>query len=140
MAELGLHVQFMMDANAIEDALPCFAYWRLPIVIDLMGNVDAARGANQPGVQLFCRLLAEVRIWVKLSGAHRISNAIRTIPMRALSMKRLSQPIRSGDLARTAALAAENRPDVAIRSTLQRLTRTQHCEENLVTIPRGFMV
>lgn len=73
MAELGLHVQFMMDANALEDALPYFANWRLPIVIDHMGNVDAARGVNQPGVQLMCRLLAEGTIWVKLSGAYRIS-------------------------------------------------------------------
>lgn len=80
MAELGLHVQFMMDANALADALPCFANWRLPIVIDHMGNIDAARGANQPGVQLMCTLLAEGRIWVKLSGAYRISKRYPDYP------------------------------------------------------------
>ena len=80
MAELGLHVQFMMDANALQDALPYFAGWRLPIMIDHMGNVDAARGVNQPGVRLMCKLLAEGRIWVKLSGAYRISQRYPDYP------------------------------------------------------------
>jgi len=80
MAELGLHVQFMMDANGLQDALPYFAGWRLPIMIDHMGNVDAARGVNQPGVRLMCKLLAEGRIWVKLSGAYRISQRYPDYP------------------------------------------------------------
>lgn len=73
MAEFGLHAQFMMDANALDTALPYFKDWRLPVVIDHMGNVDAALGAGQPAVQLMCKLLAEGRIWVKVSGQYRIS-------------------------------------------------------------------
>ena len=73
MTDLGLHAQFMMDANALDSALPFFKNWKLPIVLDHMGNVDGTRGANQPGVQQMCRLLAEGRIWVKLSGAYRVS-------------------------------------------------------------------
>ena len=73
MADLGLHAQFMMDANALDSALPFFKNWRLPIVIDHMGNVDGRLGANQPGVQQMCKLLAEGKIWVKVSGAYRVS-------------------------------------------------------------------
>lgn len=73
MAELGLHAQFMMDANALDSALPFFKHWKLPIVLDHMGNVDGKLGANQPGVQHMCKLLAEGKIWVKISGVYRVS-------------------------------------------------------------------
>lgn len=80
MAELGLHAQFMMDANAIDSALPFFKHWNLPIVLDHMGNVDGKLGANQPGVQHMCRLLAEGKIWVKVSGAYRVSEQYPDYP------------------------------------------------------------
>ncbi len=73
MADLGLHAQFMMDANALDSALPFFKNWKLPIVLDHMGNVDGKLGASQPGVQQMCRLLAEGKIWVKVSGCYRVS-------------------------------------------------------------------
>jgi 2-pyrone-4,6-dicarboxylate lactonase len=73
MADLGLHVQFMMDAAAIEDALPHLADWKLPVVLDHMGHLHAHEGVNQPGFQTMLKLLAEGRIWVKVSGAYRIS-------------------------------------------------------------------
>lgn len=73
MSELGLHAQFMMDANALDSALPFFDQCEMPIVIDHMGNIDAALGAGQRGVLQMCRLLAEGRIWVKVSAAYRIS-------------------------------------------------------------------
>jgi 2-pyrone-4,6-dicarboxylate lactonase len=80
MADLGLHVQFMMDVNFLEDAVPYFEGWRLPIVIDHMGNIDAISGLNQPGFQLLCKLLAEGRLWVKVSGAYRISTRYPDYP------------------------------------------------------------
>lgn len=80
MADLGLHAQFMMDANAIDSALPFFKHWKLPVVIDHMGNVDGKLGANQPGVQQMCRLLAEGKIWVKVSGAYRVSEQYPDYP------------------------------------------------------------
>lgn len=73
MKDFGFHVQFMMDADALDGALPFLKDWHAPIVIDHMGNVDASRGAEQPGVRQMCRLLAQGRIWVKVSGAYRIS-------------------------------------------------------------------
>jgi predicted TIM-barrel fold metal-dependent hydrolase len=80
MAELGLHAQFMMDANALDSALPFFKNWKLPVVIDHMGNVDGALGADQPGVQHMCNLLAEGRIWVKVSGSYRVSTQYPDYP------------------------------------------------------------
>ncbi|MGV3627406.1 MAG: amidohydrolase family protein [Betaproteobacteria bacterium] len=80
MADLGLHAQFMMDANALDSALPFFKHWKLPVVIDHMGNVDGKLGANQPGVQQMCRLLAEGKIWVKVSGAYRVSEQYPDYP------------------------------------------------------------
>jgi predicted TIM-barrel fold metal-dependent hydrolase len=73
MADLGLNAQFMMDANELDQVMHYFRDWKLPVVLDHMGNIDATLGVNQPGVQAMCRLLAEGRIWVKVSGAYRIS-------------------------------------------------------------------
>lgn len=80
MADLGLHAQFMMDANALDSAMPFFQNWKPPVVIDHMGNIDAAAGIAQPAVRHMCRLLAEGRIWVKVSAAYRISAAYPDYP------------------------------------------------------------
>jgi len=80
MADLGLHAQFMMDANALDSAMPFFKDWKLPIVLDHMGNVDGTKGPDQPGVRQMCRLLAEGRIWVKLSGTYRVSTQYPDYP------------------------------------------------------------
>lgn len=80
MADLGLHAQFMMDVSALDEALPYFKNWKLPVMIDHMGNVDAAKGVNQPGFQLLCRQLAEGKLWVKVSGAYRISKQYPDYP------------------------------------------------------------
>jgi 2-pyrone-4,6-dicarboxylate lactonase len=80
MAEIGLHVQFMMDVNALEEALPYFTDWRLPVVLDHMGNIDASKGVNQPGFQLLLKQLAAGKVWVKLSGAYRISKRYPDYP------------------------------------------------------------
>ncbi|MBI4203439.1 MAG: amidohydrolase family protein [Betaproteobacteria bacterium] len=80
MADLNLHAQFMMDVNYLQDAVPYFEDWRLPVVVDHMGNIDAASGVKQPGFQLLCKLLAEGRLWVKVSGAYRISKRYPDYP------------------------------------------------------------
>jgi predicted TIM-barrel fold metal-dependent hydrolase len=80
MADLGLIAQFMMDANALDSAMPFFKNWKLPIVLDHMGNVDGKLGVNQPGVQQMCRLLGEGKIWVKVSGSYRVSTQYPDYP------------------------------------------------------------
>jgi 2-pyrone-4,6-dicarboxylate lactonase len=80
MADLGLHAQFMMDANALDSAMPYFKNWKLPVMLDHMGNIDARHGVSQPGVQQMVRLLGEGKIWVKVSGAYRISTQYPDYP------------------------------------------------------------
>lgn len=74
MADLGLHVQMLIDSRDLPDVMPSFRNWTLPIVVDHMGQTAAVNGIDNPGFQAMRRLLAEGRIWVKLSGAYRISN------------------------------------------------------------------
>jgi predicted TIM-barrel fold metal-dependent hydrolase len=80
MAEVGLHAQFMMDVNFLDDAVPCFKNWTSPVVLDHMGSVDAALGVDQAGFKMMCGLLAEGKLWVKLSGAYRISKRYPDYP------------------------------------------------------------
>ncbi|MGQ0524489.1 MAG: amidohydrolase family protein [Betaproteobacteria bacterium] len=80
MAEFGLHAQFMMDVNFLEDAVPYFSGLTLPIVLDHMGSIDAALEVDQPGFELTCRLLAQGKLWVKVSGAYRISKRYPDYP------------------------------------------------------------
>lgn len=46
---------------------------RLPVVIDHMARVDLAQGLDGPDVRSLLRLLDSGRVWVKLSGADRLS-------------------------------------------------------------------
>ena len=40
MAELGLHVQFFMDARALPDLMPRLKNWKLPVVLDHFGSTS----------------------------------------------------------------------------------------------------
>ncbi|MDH3288302.1 MAG: amidohydrolase family protein [Betaproteobacteria bacterium] len=73
MAELGLHVQFFMDARGLPDLMPLLKGWNLPVVLDHFGSTKAAEGTAAPGFQTLRRFLSEGRIWVKISGAYRAS-------------------------------------------------------------------
>jgi predicted TIM-barrel fold metal-dependent hydrolase len=79
MTEVGLHAQLMMDVSFLDDAVPCFKN-SLPVVLDHMGSVDAALGVDQAGFKMMCGLLAEGKLWVKLSGAYRISKRYPDYP------------------------------------------------------------
>jgi predicted TIM-barrel fold metal-dependent hydrolase len=73
MADLGLHLQLMMDADELEVVMPRIKAWKLPVVIDHMGSTHAAAGTSAPGYQALRKYLAEGKIWVKLSGTYRAS-------------------------------------------------------------------
>ena len=73
MADLGLHVQFHMDAGELPAVMPRLKDWKLPIVLDHFGSAKAAQGTAAPGFQALRKFLAEGRIWVKISGAYRAS-------------------------------------------------------------------
>lgn len=75
MADLGWHVQLWIDVRDLPAIVPVLKSWPVPAVIDHMGRTDARDGIEAPGFQALLRLLSEDGCWVKLSGAHRLSDA-----------------------------------------------------------------
>jgi predicted TIM-barrel fold metal-dependent hydrolase len=74
MRELGWHLQLWIDVKDLPDTVPALNALGLPVVIDHMGRTDARAGIGAPGFQSLLRLLGEGGCWVKLSGAHRVSD------------------------------------------------------------------
>jgi predicted TIM-barrel fold metal-dependent hydrolase len=63
----------MMDAAELPAVMPRLASWRRPIVLDHYALAPASQGVSGAGFQAVLRYLSEGRIWLKLSGAYRIS-------------------------------------------------------------------
>jgi predicted TIM-barrel fold metal-dependent hydrolase len=74
MAELGMHVQFFMDARELPALMPYLKNWRLPVVLDHFGSTQGAEGVHAPGFETLRRFLGDGKIWIKLSGAYRASD------------------------------------------------------------------
>jgi predicted TIM-barrel fold metal-dependent hydrolase len=70
---LGWHIQLWIDIKDLPATLPALRALGLPFVIDHMGRSDASAGTNTEGFQCLLRLVGDGDCWVKLSGAHRIS-------------------------------------------------------------------
>jgi 2-pyrone-4,6-dicarboxylate lactonase len=73
MAELGWHLQLWIDVKDLPDTIPTLAALGLPVVIDHMGRTDARAGTATPGFQSLLRFVGDGGCWVKVSGAHRLS-------------------------------------------------------------------
>ena len=73
VAGRGWHLQFLVDVNKIEDLAGLVSSLPLPVVFDHMGHVSAAQGLESPGFQTMLTLLERGQIWVKLSGAYRVT-------------------------------------------------------------------
>jgi predicted TIM-barrel fold metal-dependent hydrolase len=73
MADLGWHLQLWIDVKDLPQTIPTLKSLGLPVVIDHMGRSDAGAGTATSGFQSLLRALGEGWCWVKLSGAHRIS-------------------------------------------------------------------
>jgi predicted TIM-barrel fold metal-dependent hydrolase len=80
IAALGWHIQLWIDVKDLADTLPLMRQLGLPFVIDHMGRTEARLGTGDPGFQSLLRLLGEGGCWVKLSGAHRISEQAPDYP------------------------------------------------------------
>jgi predicted TIM-barrel fold metal-dependent hydrolase len=74
MADRAWHVQLWIDAKDLPEIVPLLKSWPVPVMIDHMGRTNARAGINTPGFQALLRLLGEGGCWVKLSGAHRLSD------------------------------------------------------------------
>ncbi len=71
-AEMGWHLQFLIDAGDLPAMAPRLAKLPVPFLVDHMGHFPTTRGTDDAGFQT---LLALVRdgAWVRLSGAFRSS-------------------------------------------------------------------
>jgi 2-pyrone-4,6-dicarboxylate lactonase len=67
------HIQLLIDVSADPQALKRIVDLGLPVVVDHMGHMDASKAMGDPGFANLLSMLREGRIWVKLSGAYRVS-------------------------------------------------------------------
>jgi 2-pyrone-4,6-dicarboxylate lactonase len=73
LAPLGWHLQIHMEASLIAELAPALRRSPVPVVIDHMGRIDASLGIDQPAFRALLALLEDKNLWVKVSGADRIS-------------------------------------------------------------------
>lgn len=71
MADLGWHLNLWIHCRDLPDIWPRLRDCRTKIVIDHMGRIDATAGLPYPGFDFMTNLLAEGKVWVKLSGVYR---------------------------------------------------------------------
>ena len=73
-AEMGWHLQLLTNTRRLQEVAPRIARLGVPVVVDHLGDVDVTAGTGQPDWK---RLVGLVRdgIWMKLSGAFRLSAA-----------------------------------------------------------------
>lgn len=71
LAGLGWHLQVWVHAPDLPELEPRLRALGLPLVVDHMGRMAAARGVADPGFQCLCRMLADGVAWTKISGADR---------------------------------------------------------------------
>ena len=81
LADLGWHIQLWIDVKDLPATLPALRRLPVPVVIDHMGRTDANAGINTEGFQCLLKLLVEGGCWVKMSGAHRLSNDYPDYPL-----------------------------------------------------------
>jgi predicted TIM-barrel fold metal-dependent hydrolase len=80
MAELGWHLQLWIDVKDLPETIPFLKAIGRPVVIDHMGRTDAGAGTATPGFQSLLRLVGDGGCWVKVSGAHRLSQRAPDYP------------------------------------------------------------
>jgi predicted TIM-barrel fold metal-dependent hydrolase len=74
VASLGWHVQTYTNLSVIAPLHRLISNLPTPLVVDHFGKAMANLGPHQPGFEVLLSLLREGKVWVKLSGAHRISS------------------------------------------------------------------
>ena len=73
LADIGWHLQIHLAGARIAELAPALKRSPVPVVIDHMGRIDASRGMQSPEFQALLALMQAKHVWVKLSGAERIS-------------------------------------------------------------------
>ncbi|KQB53223.1 GntR family transcriptional regulator [Pseudomonas endophytica] len=74
VADLGWHMQFLIDVRYLSELEARIAKLPCPVVIDHLGHFPAHLGVKEPGFEALLRNVSEHGWWVKLSGAYRLSD------------------------------------------------------------------
>jgi len=74
VSSVGWHLQLLVDVSTFDDLENTIRSLDVPVVFDHMGHLPAHKGVGDPGFQQLLRLLADGNVWVKLSGAYRLSD------------------------------------------------------------------
>ena len=75
IAEMGWHVQLLLDARNLVALAPRLRRLPVPVVVDHMGHMNVTHGVDHPGFQVLIDLVRDGVCWIKLSGNYRISAA-----------------------------------------------------------------
>ena len=70
---LGWHIAIHVAGNGLVEMEQFIGGIEAPVVIDHMGRPDLQAGPEGPAIEALCRLLDSGRVWVKLSGADRLT-------------------------------------------------------------------
>lgn len=75
LARFGLHLQVHFESDLVHTLGPHLLRSHVPVVIDHLGRVDASRGPQHADFEALCRLMADERFRVKVSGIDRVDRA-----------------------------------------------------------------
>lgn len=70
---LGWFVELHFDGAALPELQPWIASIPAPVVIDHFGRIDPAQGIDQPPFRALMQLATCPHVWIKITGADRIS-------------------------------------------------------------------
>ena len=73
LADIGWHLQIHLAGARIAELAPALKRSPVPVVIDHMVRIDASRGTQSAEFQALLALMQAKHVWVKVSGAERIS-------------------------------------------------------------------
>jgi len=70
----GWHIAIHVAGNGVVEMEDFIRGIEAPVAIDHMGRPDLRQGPDGPAIEALCRLLDTGRVWVKLSGADRLTH------------------------------------------------------------------
>ena len=76
VADVDWHLQLLVDVSFFDDLEKTVRSLDVPVVFDHMGHIAPHKGVDNPGFQQLLRVLGDGNVWVKLSGAYRLSNGL----------------------------------------------------------------
>jgi 2-pyrone-4,6-dicarboxylate lactonase len=89
LADIGWHLQIHMDGPRIAELAADLARSPVPVVIDHMGRIDASKGLQSEEFNALLSLMEKRHVWVKVSGAERISKQAAPWPDAAPFARKL---------------------------------------------------